>query len=77
MGTDSPGDIQPPVYEHLDFPLHILGVYSMGLWILDNADFEGLASTCSQLKQYVFAVQMAPLLMQGATGSPVNPIALF
>lgn len=77
IGTDTPGDIQPVVYEHLDFPMHIIGVRAMGLWIIDNGDFERLSQYCAENRRYEFALQLAPLMFQGGTGSPINPIALF
>lgn len=77
IGTDTPGDIQPVVYEHLDFPMHIIGIRGMGLWIMDNADFERVSEYCAQTGRYTFALQFAPLMFEGGTGSPINPIALF
>src|SRR5439155_588775 len=53
------------------------GVVGMGLWLIDNANLEELAKACSARKRWEFMLTVAPLRLQGVTGSPVNPIALF
>jgi kynurenine formamidase len=58
-------------------PVHMVGIVAMGLWILDNCDFEELAETCARLERYEFLFTVANLRINGATGSPVNPIALL
>ena len=55
---------------------HILLPY-MGMPIVDNADLEGLATTCAELNRWEFQLVVAPLFVPGGTGSPVNPIANF
>ena len=49
----------------------------MGMPLLDNANFERLAATCAELGRYEFMLTVAPLVVLGGTGSPVNPIATF
>ena len=34
-----------------------------------------LATLCSELGRYEFHLSIAPLVVEGGTGSPVNPIA--
>ena len=58
-------------------PVHAVGITAMGLWLLDNAAFERLAETCARLGRWEFMLTVAPLGMQGGTGSPINPIAVF
>jgi len=55
---------------------HILLPY-MGMPIVDNADLEALASACAELRRWEFQLIVAPLHVPGATGSPVNPVAVF
>ena len=50
---------------------------AMGLWLIDNANLEGLARTAARLDRWEFLVTIAPLRLKGVTGSPVNPIAVF
>ncbi len=58
-------------------PVHAVGIVAMGLWLLDNADFEELAATAERLGRWSFHLSVGPLRLRGATGAPVNPIATF
>lgn len=58
-------------------PMHEICIPFMGMPMLDNADLEALAATCAELGRYEFMLCVAPLVVKGGTGSPVNPIALF
>jgi hypothetical protein len=49
----------------------------MGLWLLDNADLEELASECKRAGRYEFFVSVQPCRFKGVTGSPVSPVAIF
>ena len=61
------------------FPLllHQIGIAAMGLVLLDFCSVEQLARTCRELGRYEFLFVAAPLPVQGGTGSPVNPLAIF
>ena len=71
QGIPSPGGIPVPLHVH-----HILLPY-MGMPIVDNSDFEPLADACEALGRWEFQLLVAPLLLPGGTGSPVNPIAVL
>lgn len=58
-------------------PLHVIAIPHMGLPLLDNANFEGLSDACAERGRYEFMLTIAPLVVLGGTGSPVNPIAVF
>ena len=49
----------------------------MGMPIIDNADLEQLAEVCAAEGRWEFQLVVAPLVIEGATGSPVNPIAVL
>ena len=49
----------------------------MGMPLLDNANFVRLAAVSRELGRYEFHLSIAPLVVEGGTGSPVNPIATF
>ena len=49
----------------------------MGMPLLDNANLDRLAALCGELGRYEFHLCIAPLVVNGGTGSPVNPIATF
>lgn len=50
---------------------------ALGVWLIDNANLEQLAEECQRNDRYEFMLSMAPLVLRNATGSPVNPIAIF
>lgn len=58
-------------------PLHQIGIAAMGLVLLDFCLVEELAQTCRELRRFEFLFVAAPLPVQGGTGSPVNPLAIF
>jgi kynurenine formamidase len=77
LGSDTHNDIAPWPYPRLGNALHIVALVAMGLWLIDNANLEDLARACAARRRWVFMLTLAPLRLQAATGSPVNPIALF
>lgn len=58
-------------------PIHNIVIPHMGMPLLDNANFERLAEVCADEGRYEFLLVIAPLVVEGGTGSPVNPIATF
>ena len=58
-------------------PIHEVAIPYMGLPLLDNTNFERLAEVCAELGRWEFMFVVAPLVVRGGTGSPVNPIATF
>ncbi|MDA8044928.1 MAG: cyclase family protein [Actinomycetota bacterium] len=72
QGLPNPSPTSPiAVHVH-----HIVLPY-MGMPIVDNADLEAVARTCAGLGRWEFQLVVAPLNVPGATGSPVNPLAVF
>ena len=65
-----PGDLfQNAVH---NFVMAILGIH-----ILDRADLEALSEAAASRNRYEFTLIVNPLALPNATGSPVNPIAMF
>ena len=56
-------------------PLHEVAIPYMGMTFVDNANFERLSEVCAETGRYEFLFTIAPLVVLGGTGSPVNPIA--
>lgn len=77
LGSDTGNDVQPSGYERLSNPVHQVGIVSMGLWILDNAWLDDLAVACAARGRWEFLFAILPLRLSAATGSPVNPVAVF
>ena len=77
LGTDTHNDVSPTPYPGIGFPLHIVSLVAMGLWLIDNCNLEDLAQACAARKRWEFLLTIGPLRLADATGSPVNPIAVF
>ena len=77
ISADTATDVIPSGYDRVRIPIHAVGIAAMGLWLLDNCSLENLASTCAELGTNEFEYVVAPLPFVGATGSPVNPLAVF
>jgi kynurenine formamidase len=77
IGGDTATDAAPCGYPGMTNPIHIVGIVAMGLWLVDNCNLEALAATCRELGRWDFSLTIAPLAFVGATGSPVNPLAMF
>eukprot|EP01119_Soliformovum_irregulare_P021984 TRINITY_DN7420_c0_g1_i1.p1 TRINITY_DN7420_c0_g1~~TRINITY_DN7420_c0_g1_i1.p1 ORF type:complete len:244 (-),score=36.65 TRINITY_DN7420_c0_g1_i1:6-737(-) len=75
-GSDTPNDAYPPLCS-IRNPVHLLALVAMGLPLMDNMDLERLSQECQRSNRWAFMLTVAPLELQGSSGSPVNPIALF
>ncbi|HZZ81453.1 MAG TPA: cyclase family protein [Gemmataceae bacterium] len=71
MAWDAPLDVDPETGATLFGHIHLLT--QKGIYIIENLDLRELA----KLKQYEFAFVGIPLKFQGATGSPIRPLALI
>lgn len=76
LGTDTAADVWPHGYL-LGAPIHTVGMWAMGLWIIDNCALETLAAECRARGRWEFLLVVAPLVLTRGTGSPVNPLAIF
>ncbi len=74
-------DLQEAAQVEYDYPariaVHEIAIPYMGMPLLDNANFERLSNVCRELGRYEFYLTIAPLYIEGGTGSPVNPIITF
>jgi len=77
LGSDTGNDVTPTGYERFSNPVHQVGIVAMGLWILDNAWLDDLAAACASRRRWEFLINILPLRLTNATGSPVNPVAVF
>ncbi|PRY36743.1 cyclase family protein [Umezawaea tangerina] len=73
------GDIgdPPPVRPGGAHVLHQVALARLGMPLVDNADVTALAATCRELDRHSFLLVVAPAAITGATGLPVNPLAIF
>src|SRR2546425_3399881 len=49
----------------------------LGIHVLDRADLEALSEASASRNRWEFMLTVNPLALPNATGSPVNPIAMF
>jgi len=57
-------------------PLHCALMRNLGLAMTEICDLEKLAAACTEDRQYTFLYVAAPLKVNRASGSPVNPVVI-
>jgi kynurenine formamidase len=57
-------------------PLHCALMRNLGVTLTEICDLEKLAASCAEDGQYTFLYAAAPLKVNQASGSPVNPLAI-
>lgn len=77
LGSDGVSDVMPSGVEGLFNPLHELVIVGLGMPLLDNLDLDALAATAAEKNRWEFLFVGSPLRVEGGTGSPMNPLALF
>ena len=77
LGGDCSQDVQPSQVEGVVQPVHTLVLVAMGTPILDNVELEQLSVEAKKRGRWEFLLTTAPLTVPMATGSPLNPIAIF
>ncbi len=77
LGSDGNSDTAPSTTEGVDLPIHVLAISALGIHLLDYLQFEDLRAACEEHARWEFLLMAAPLRIDGGTGSPVNPIAIF
>jgi kynurenine formamidase len=75
--TDAGMDPAPSEVEGLPVPWHVFLLTVLKVPLVDLADLTDLARTASRLGRWEFFSVIAPLALTGASGSPVNPLAVF
>ncbi|MGN6333824.1 MAG: cyclase family protein [Motilibacteraceae bacterium] len=77
LGGDNDSDVRPSPVEGVHSPIHALALTALGIPLLDNLDLEELSVACREAGRYEFLLVVAPLVVPGGTGSPVNPVAIL
>lgn len=75
--TDEGLDSSPSEVEGQPVPWHLLLLTVLGVPLVDRAILTRLAKTCTELGRWEFFSILSPLPIPGASGSPLNPLALF
>lgn len=73
------GDIgdRPPGFVGDIIPLHYVALARLGMPIIDNAQVAELSEVCAELGRWEFLFTVGAMPILGATGVPVNPLAIF
>jgi len=77
LGSDAASDILPSPVEGISHPVHALVLVAMGMPIFDNCDLQALSIEAAKRERWEFLLTVSPLAVEGGTGSPMNPIAMF
>src|SRR5262245_57417123 len=77
LGSDGNSDTAPSQTEGVEFPIHVLALNAMGVWLLDYLRFEEVLAACRRAGRWEFLFVAAPLRIAGGTGSPINPLAVL
>src|SRR5262249_39600290 len=77
VGSDLATDVMPSGVDGVVLPVHQVLIVAMGVPILDNLDLEQVAEAAAARRRWDFLLTVAPLAVEGGTGSPINPVATF
>ena len=77
LGSDNTNDVRPSSVEGVAQPIHQLLLVAMGTPLFDNLDLEAVAAEAARQNRWEFVLIAAPLAVDGGTGSPLNPLAIF
>ena len=59
------------------WPVHFMALPFLGMPLIDNTNLDPLAEYAKKEERHEFLFVISPLNIQGGTGSPVNPLAIF
>ena len=77
LGSDGGNDVMPSGVEGVQAPLHELALAALGMPLLDSLALDSLAAEAVKHEKWAFLFIGAPLRVQGGTGAPLNPLAVF
>jgi kynurenine formamidase len=76
LGTDVAGEARAAGQQR--FPAwHVVTLVAMGLWLIDNLALGELQDVCRAEDRWHFLLVFPVLPLRAATGSPINPLAVF
>jgi kynurenine formamidase len=77
LGSDGDCDAAPSACPVIAIPAHVLGITAMGLHFFDALALDDIAAECARQGRHEFLFTAAPLHAAGATGTAINPLAIF
>jgi kynurenine formamidase len=75
--TDHGLDSIPGEVDGQFVPWHLIVLTVLRVPLIDSAMLVALSAACAELRRWEFLSVLAPLPIPGASGSPLNPLALF
>lgn len=75
--TDEGLDSTPGEVDGLIVPWHVLVLTILGIPLIDRAMLTPLGEACAEAERWEFLSILAPLPIPGASGSPLNPLAIL
>ena len=77
LGSEAAHDVMPNEYQIGPAPVHWFALVVLGVTLIDYLDLDPLSEVAATHNRWEFLLTAAPLPVQGGTGSPINPIAVF
>jgi kynurenine formamidase len=77
LGSDGINDVFPSGHPTESAPVHKLALVAMGMPLLDNLNLEAAVTAARKEKKWTFFFMASPLIVNGGTGSPLNPILMY
>jgi kynurenine formamidase len=77
VASDNPAvEVASIEFPGVVLPFHMLALRDMGMMLGEMWNLEDLSLACAEDGNYQFFLSAQPLLITGAVGSPVNPVAI-
>ena len=78
LGSDGISDVYPTGFPRsIGSPLHHLAIVALGVTLFDALDLERAAQKARQSNRWEFLFMASPIRVDMATGSLINPLAIF
>ena len=77
LGDEGGTDMATTAVTGITSPFHVLALVGMGMPLMENLDLERLGREAAKRSRWTFLFVAAPLRVQSATGSAINPLAVF
>ncbi|AKU98600.1 Cyclase family protein [Labilithrix luteola] len=77
VATDVGLDVIPSGVAGDILPVHVMLINTLGVYVIDDCDPEALAKELARRGRSDFLFVVAPLVIEGGTGSPINPLAVL
>ena len=77
VGDEGGTDMATTAVTGITSPFHVLALVGMGMPLMENLDLERLGAEAAKRSRWTFLFVAAPLRVRSATGSALNPLAVF